>query len=110
MDFEIITTPNFEREAKALQKRYPSFKSDLIALTEVLLNNPMQGVEVYKNCFKVRFSIKSKGLGKSGGGRLITYVKIMNKRIYLLSVFDKSERESVSDTFLRQLLADLDEC
>ncbi|HBX44283.1 addiction module toxin RelE [Limibacterium fermenti] len=109
MNFEIILTPNFEKEAKALQKKYPSFKSDLIELITVLVKDPMIGVEVYKNCFKIRFPIKSKGKGKSGGGRLVICVRVMQEKIYLLSVFDKSEKENVTDAFLRQLLADLDE-
>lgn len=87
MSYSIIPTPNFEREFKQLQKKYPSLKSDLIQISEALLTHPTQGVEIYKNCFKMRFAIKSKGKGKSGGGRL----------------------ESVADSFLRQLLKNLDE-
>jgi len=109
MSFDIIPTPNFQREAKVLQKKYPSFKADLALLGKALAENPQQGVEVYKNCFKIRFSIKSKGKGKSGGGRLITCVRIVRGKIYLLSVFDKSEKENVIDTFLRELLKNLDE-
>lgn len=101
MNFRIIPTPNFEKEAKALQKKYPSFKSDLMVLATALLKDPKQGVEVYKNCYKVRFPIKSKGKGKSGGGRLITCVKVTQEKIYLLSVFDKSEKETITDNFLR---------
>lgn len=108
MNFEIIPTPNFEKEAKALQKKYPSFKSDLIGLITSLHQDPRQGVEVYKNCYKVRFPIKSKGKGKSGGARLITCVKILQNRIYLLSVFDKSEKETVTDNFLKLLLKNLE--
>ncbi len=109
MNFEIIPTPNFEKKAKALQKKYPSFKSDLLLLASSLLEDPRQGVEVYKNCYKLRFPIKSKGKGKSGGGRLVTCVKIMQKKIYLLSVFDKSEKETITDNFLKLLLNNLDE-
>jgi len=97
------------KEAKALQKKYLSFKSDLTVLAADLLKDPMQGVEVYKNCYKVRFSIKSKRRGKSGGGRLITCVKVLQEKIYLLSVFDKSEKETITDSFLKLLLNNLDE-
>lgn len=109
MNFEIIPTPNFEKEAKALRKKYPSFKSDLTLIAASLLENPIQGTEVYKNCYKIRFPIKSKGKGKSGGGRLVTCVKIIREKIYLLSVFDKSEKETVTDDFLKLLLKNLDE-
>lgn len=78
-------------------------------LVASLLKDPRQGVEVYKNCYKVRFLIKSKGKGKSGGGRLITCVKVVQEKIYLLSVFDKSEKDTITDNFLKLLLINLDE-
>ncbi len=55
MNFRIIPTPNFEKEAKALQKKYPSFKSDLMVLATALLKDPKQGVEVYKTATKCVF-------------------------------------------------------
>ncbi len=69
MSYSIVLTPNFEKELKSLAKKYPSLKSDLIALSQSLLAMPIQGAEIFKNCYKIRFSIKSKGRGKSGGAR-----------------------------------------
>jgi len=76
-------------------------------LAEDLLADPIQGDEIFKNCYKIRFAIKSKGRGKRGGGRLITCVKIEKKKIFFLSVYDKSEQESISDIDLKFLLRDL---
>lgn len=107
MSFSIIATPNFERELKKIAKKYPSLKSDLLHLQRSLLENPTQGDEVFKNCYKVRFAIKSKGRGKSGGGRLITYVKVQRESIYLLSIYDKSEKDTIPDEMIRYLLRDI---
>ena len=107
MNYKIIPTPNFQKEFKKLSKKYPSLKADLIELTHSLLEHPVQGDEVFKNCYKIRFSIKSKNKGKSGGGRLINYVQIVSEKIYLLSVYDKSEKETVSDQYIKFLLKDL---
>jgi len=52
---------------------------------------------------------KSRGKGKSGGGRLITFIKVQNKRLYLLSVYHKSDKETISDQTLKYLLNDLQE-
>ncbi len=109
MSYSIISTPIFEKELKLLAKRHRSIKSDLINLSNILLKNPIQGVEIFKNCYKIRFVIKSKGKGKSGGGRLITFVKVQKERIYLLSIYDKSDRETISDQYLKYLLNDLQE-
>lgn len=108
MSFEIIPTPNFRAEAKKLSKKYFSFKDDIQKVIESLVNNPTQGNEVFKNCYKVRFQIKSKNKGKSGGGRLVTFVLISEHKVYLLSVFDKSEMESVSDRKIKEILNTLD--
>jgi mRNA-degrading endonuclease RelE of RelBE toxin-antitoxin system len=107
MSFSIIPTPNFERELKKIAKKYPSLKADLLQLQRSLLENPIQGNEIFKNCYKVRFAIKSKGRGKSGGGRLITYVKIQGEKIYLLSIYDKSEKATIADEMIQYLLRDI---
>ena len=42
-------------------------------------------------------AIKSKGKGKSGGARIITCVKVLDNIVYLLTIYNKSEREKISD-------------
>ncbi len=106
MSFEISASPNFDREIKRLAKKYPSKRTDLSELIKSLANNPFQGENLGKDCYKVRMKITSKGKGKSGGSRVITCVKIVNKHIKLLSIYDKSEQSNVSDSFLSQLLAE----
>lgn len=108
MSFELIPTSVFLKELKKLRKKYASLESDLENLGDQLQSNPRMGVEVYKNCYKIRFAIKSKSKGKSGGGRLITWVKVEKERIYLLSIFDKSEKDNVSDRYIKALLESLD--
>ena len=49
-------------------------------------------------------TITSKGKGKSGGSRVITFVKIVAGSIFLLSIYDKSDKENVSDKELDYLL------
>ncbi|MDQ6482072.1 type II toxin-antitoxin system RelE/ParE family toxin [Dyadobacter sp. LHD-138] len=48
--------------------------------------------------------MSSKGKGKRGGARIITCVKVVNKSVYLLSIYDKSERENLDDLELYRLL------
>jgi hypothetical protein len=49
-------------------------------------------------------AIRSKGKGKSGGSRIITCAKIVNSNLYLLTIFDKSEKENISDEELDAIL------
>lgn len=73
MSFEIITSDYFDTEAKALAKRYKSFKKDLIEFRKELEKAPLQGSEIAPNIRKIRMAIATKGRGKSGGARIITY-------------------------------------
>jgi len=49
-------------------------------------------------------SIKSKGKGKSGGARLITHIVVSKETVYLLTIYDKSDKENISDKELEELL------
>jgi hypothetical protein len=100
----ITTSDDFVDALKRLAKKYPSLKQDLISFKTSLLANPLQGVSLGQNCFKVRLKISSKNKGKSGGGRIITLVKLSDNHIMLLTIFDKSEQESISQHELSELL------
>ncbi len=73
-------------------------------LVQDLKNNPEQGIAIGKNCFKIRISIASKGKGKSGGARVIANFVVTHATVYLLSIYDKSEKENLSDKELEDLL------
>ena len=49
-------------------------------------------------------AITSKGKGKSGGSRVITCVKVVDQDVYLLTIYDKSDKENISDKELDELL------
>lgn len=104
MRFKIIPTPPFERELKQLAKKYPSIKKDFAALGAALLDNPQIGVPLGNECYKIRMAIAAKGKGKSGGARVITYVQVIQQQIFLLSIFDKSDMENISDKELKKRL------
>ncbi|EKS06547.1 type II toxin-antitoxin system RelE/ParE family toxin [Leptospira santarosai] len=97
MKTEIVYTDHFSREFKDLVKKYRSIKEDLKTLVTSLEQNPVQGVPLGKDCYKIRLAISSKGKGKSGGARIITYLYLVKNKMYLLSIFDKSEKENISD-------------
>lgn len=109
MSYNILTTDNFSKETKRLSKKYKSLKNELKDLFLYLMENPFTGDLVYKNCYKIRLAIKSKGKGKSGGARIITHVLVEKNEIYLLSIYDKSEIDSVSDDRIIDILKTIQE-
>jgi mRNA-degrading endonuclease RelE of RelBE toxin-antitoxin system len=103
MSYKVESTPPFEKQAKKLAKKYPSLKNDLFQLVESLEINPTQGTSLGNNFYKIRLAITSKAKGKSDGARVITFVKIVNKIVFLASIYDKSEQEDISDKELKWL-------
>lgn len=104
MNFNVYTTDFFDKELKKLSKKYPSVKVDYKALVDSLKKEPKQGQPLGKDCYKIRMAITSKGKGKSGGSRVITCVKIVVGSVFLLSIYDKGDKESISDKELDNLL------
>ncbi len=111
MSFEVSTTSEFESQAKTLYKRHKSFKNDLKELVLSLMENPFQGVELTPGIRKIRMAITSKGRGKSAGARVITYTVVATERegrVYLMTVYDKTDFDSVELRILKQIAKGLE--
>ena len=105
MSCKIYTFPSFEREAKRLNKRYKSLKSDLKELMNELSSSPSLGADLGGGLRKVRMAIKSKGSGKSGGARIITVVLAdIEDGLGLVFIFDKSGGGTLKGKELTDLL------
>jgi mRNA-degrading endonuclease RelE of RelBE toxin-antitoxin system len=109
MSFSVKTLSKFEINLKKLAKKYPSLKLEYVLLVESLKVNPEQGTPLGKNCYKIRLSIASKGKGKSGGARVVTNIFVADKTVYLLTIYDKSEKENLTDKELNELLQSVPE-
>ena len=96
MNYKVVYTRIFEKEFKRLAAKYPSLKKDFSFLLSTLESNPFQGTPLGNDCYKIRLAITSKGKGKSGGARVITCVKVVVNTTYLVGIYDKSEKESIS--------------
>ena len=114
MSASIITTKNFRREAKKLLKKYQSLKTELGDLIDELENEPLKGTKIGEDTYKIRLAVKSKGKGKSGGMRVITYVDIEVKLkeedeivVYLMSIYDKSNTSNISNKLLNRLIKEI---
>jgi mRNA-degrading endonuclease RelE of RelBE toxin-antitoxin system len=104
MSYNVLTIPPFDDQLKRLVKKYPSLKKEFAALVTSLEITPKQGTAIGNNCFKIRIAIASKGSGKRGGGRIITNIVVSDETVYLLAVYDKSEKNTVTEKELFALL------
>ena len=102
---EILST--FKKEFKRLGKRYPSLLKDVKALRNEITDNPQLGIDLGGNLRKIRMKITSKGRGKSGGARVLTFTVVVfidETEINLLYIYDKSERDSITPKEIEELL------
>jgi hypothetical protein len=52
---------------------------------------------------RLRLAISSKNRGKSGGARVLSFVKVNNTSVLLFSIYDKGERNTVSAKEIKEL-------
>lgn len=104
MSYSVKTLEVFEKQTKRLIKKYASLKNELLELVGQLKENPEIGTPIGSSCYKIRLSIASKGKGKSGGARVIINIVLTENNVYLLAIYDKSEKENLSPKELQELL------
>lgn len=110
MNFKTLTIPHFDKAIKALAKRHKSLKDDLILFRKSLEENPFQGTELSPGIRKIRLAITSKGKGKSGGARVITYTVFaseVNGKVYLIDIYDKSDYSTIDTKIIQSIISDL---
>ena len=107
MNYNILLTDNFKREAKKLIKKYASLSSELSNLFDELAVNPTLGTALGNDIYKIRISIASKGKGKSGGARVLTYVKVSDESVLLFTIYSKGTKDTISDKEIQLLMKDI---
>lgn len=105
MSYKVNTIAPFRKEAKKLIKKYPSLKHELAQLGSQLSIDPTIGSALGNNCYKIRLALASKGVGKTGGARVITHFYVAEDTVFLLSIYDKSEKETIPNQYIKVLLS-----
>lgn len=82
----------------------PLKKKETPRTGRALQENPTLGTSVGNEVFKIRLAVASKNKGKSGGMRIMYLARVTAQNIYLFSIFDKSEKESISAKDITQIL------
>jgi hypothetical protein len=105
---EVILLDNFKHDAKRLLKKYRSLKAELEQFIETTENEGAQGTPLGGGLFKARLAVKSKGKGKSGGMRIISYQDIIiaakDSTVYLIAMYDKNEVSTIGIRQINQIL------
>lgn len=106
MDYGVFTTDNFEKDFKKLLKKYPTLKETFLKLTYNLKSGNFHTAKAIQgfshNVYKIRLGDKQKG--KRSGYRVIYFKLDQKKRIYLLSIYSKSDKKDVTNPEITSIL------
>ncbi|MEI3649131.1 type II toxin-antitoxin system RelE family toxin [Dolichospermum flos-aquae] len=108
---EIALTPRFQRDLRELAKRYRSIRSDIQPLINQLQAGEVPGdriAGIKYQVFKVRIKNSNIQKGKSGGYRVIYYLKTA-QGIILTTIYSKSDLTDVSNEIIEQAIAQYEE-
>jgi len=104
MSYNIVALPTFSIKLKKLAKKYKKIKFDLQTLQKELISNPKIGIALQYNCYKIRVANSSTPTGKSGGFRVVYYFIDTHNKVFLMSIYSKTQKENLSDNELLELL------
>ncbi len=107
---QVAFTPEFKRNLRQLAKKYRHIQSDLQPILDQLASGSKPGDQVPQvryEVFKVRAKNSDALKGKSGGYRLIYYVK-SESEVILVTVYSKTEQADIAPEDIRQIILDLE--
>lgn len=105
---QVIPTELFESKFKRLKKKFLTLEQEMKELTEELEITPTIGTSLGSGLYKIRLG--SKGGGKSGGFKVITYLVNETEEgtdVFLIMIFDKSEESSIKKETLTKIIKQL---
>ena len=117
MKIKVLASDDFRKKAKPLLKKYNSLKKELFELREQLEINPEMGISLGDGLYKIKVGVKSKGKGKNGGVRVITYlvskIQIVEneefKIVHFATIYDKSQYDTITDKGQESIIKEIDE-
>lgn len=105
---EILLTKRFQKDLRSLAKRYRSIRQDLQFFIGQLEAGKFMGDQISGIAYpvyKVRLKNSDIQKGKSGGYRVIYYLKTETKLI-LMTIYSKSDRADLQNSFIESIVKD----
>ena len=106
----VLFTPEFKRNLRALSKKYRHIRDDVEPVIAALQAGALPGDQVPgigHTIFKVRVPNRDRAKGKSGGYRIIYYLKTAAE-IILVTIYSKTEQSDISLPQIRQIVGDFE--
>ena len=107
MSFKLFPTPFFEKKLKQLSKKYPHIGLDIGSLVDSLESGTLCGDRISglsAVVYKVRIPSSDQKKGKSGGFRVLYYVKTSLEHVYFLTIYAKAYQEDIRTKEIQSIL------
>ena len=108
---QVEASPTFNKNLRTLAKKYRSLRNDIQPVIEQLEQGDLPGdqiPDVGYAVFKLRIRNSDAQKGKSGGYRLIYYLKT-EIAIILLTIYTKSEQVDIAADDIRSIIAEYEQ-
>ncbi|NJM19585.1 MAG: type II toxin-antitoxin system RelE/ParE family toxin [Richelia sp. RM1_1_1] len=108
---QVEAAPTFQRNLRTLVKKYRSIRNDVQPIIEQLEGGELPGDQISGigyEVFKLRVKNSDIQKGKSGGYRLIYYVKTATG-IILLTIYTKSEQADIAADDIKNIIFDYEQ-
>jgi mRNA-degrading endonuclease RelE of RelBE toxin-antitoxin system len=110
VSIEVEATVKFQKKIKILEKKYRNIKDDVRPIVELLAIGELPGdriADLNLEVYKVRVKNSNNHKGKSGGYRLIYYVKTID-RVILVTIYTKSEQSDIEKNEIEEIIAEFE--
>jgi len=96
-------TKHFTTEFRKLLKKYRHAEDDFDSFVSDFTKNHQSAKTIKANIYKARIKNSDKAKGKSAGYRTYYYV-VENDSVYFLTIYNKSEKESIDESMLDEIV------
>ncbi len=103
VDFSVQEADSYKKSKKELLKRFRHLDEDIKKFLLSVEKPEDLGMPLGGGFYKARIANSDKNRGKSAGYRLITLLKVVDTKIYLVYIYDKSDLENISEEELDAL-------
>ncbi|NJL54357.1 type II toxin-antitoxin system RelE/ParE family toxin [bacterium] len=100
----------FDCAIRKLKKKYPSVDAEVETLVTQLENDERPGDKIPNvgyDVYKVRLRNPSASTGKSGGFRVIYYLRLED-HVILLTIYSKSDQSDLNPEAIKEILESID--
>ncbi|MFB2979780.1 type II toxin-antitoxin system RelE/ParE family toxin [Microseira sp. BLCC-F43] len=108
LPIQVEAAPTFNRNLRTLAKKYRNIRNDIQPVIEQLQRGEFPGERISGieyEVFKLRVRNSDVQKGKSGGYRLLYYVRTVTG-IILLTIYTKSEQADIAADEIRSIIAE----